>query len=46
MLTLQALVEISHQGNGGGGGLHQVVHGGVELTLPVVLPGDTVHLLH
>ena len=46
MLTLQAPVDIPHQGHGGGGGLHQVVHGGVELTLPVVLPGDAVDLLH
>ena len=46
MLTLEALVEIPHEGDSGGRGLHQVLHGGVQLALPVVLPGDPVDLLH
>ena len=45
-LTLETVVQVPHEGDGVGGGLHQVDQGGVQLVLPIVLPGYRIDSLH
>ena len=45
-VAFEAVVEVSHEGDGVCRGLHQVGQGRVELVLSIVLPGNRVDSLY